>query len=244
MCEILFLTVSEDGFTLRRYMGSSMRRNAFIGSIAFIAIGFSVWFFVKKSESLKSPVEVQTAVMDQAGASTSGESNAPNTASLAESIQRDPTSDIDTSDWEVYRGERFGFEIKLPPEWKRTTSTGDEELSFFLSSSTDIDIGFKTVTTTSTLEEVIEGLIADYMGSQYEDMEKIQIDRWTGYRKTVNLGPSSFTMGSNLYADQLFLAGNGMYCYISFNSSSESDLDALYNSVQKWEAALGTLRSI
>ena len=72
MCEILFLTVLEDGFILRQYMGSSMRRNAFIGLIAFIAIGFSVWFFVKKDESPKLSAEVPVVVMDQAGASTSG----------------------------------------------------------------------------------------------------------------------------------------------------------------------------
>jgi hypothetical protein len=153
---------------------------------------------------------------------------------------------IDTSNWETYRNEKLGFEMKLPPDWDGPNemfgpSQADENrhpfwhpiLGTTFWSSETVNVGFTVKRSTSTLEEFNGGI--GFFGEQNET-------RINGLPAYQNISPLHQSPPALYQTNEQFLIKNGdIFYFIEFSANSES-LDVLTKSYNEWKESLRSFK--
>lgn len=164
---------------------------------------------------------------------------------------------IDTSDWQTYRNEEMGFEMKLPKEWTGRLEGGlpvrtflDERHPFwspilgygFWSGDDLINLSLTVKQSSSTFEEFNDRTGMTFGLAPIETIVN-------GYRALRNIHIIEGVEAKNNSSDirgvqsweQLLIKNNDVYYYFDFHESADTFVDAKMKDA-KWNAVLTSIK--
>ena len=161
-------------------------------------------------------------------ASTTGETQTENSEpKTTEEVPEIITSDINTSDWQTYRNEEYGFEVKYPENWSyKVRETGFIEFK---------DPG------QPVYYEGSEAYLFGIYVKNYTDLDKISefINYWqetklkSGKIKNSEVNDYKVRQGQDFFGlSTLFVRNKNIYEFIKPSFSFEYDeIDGIYNAI-------------
>jgi hypothetical protein len=108
-------------------------------TIAALVLGYVIFVKPELSEPVQTPVVSNGD--DKMNTTPAPTSTPDDTSTPAPAPTSDDVSEIDTSDWKIYRNEEFGFEMKYPRDW--TNENRESVVLFSENGPIGNDFGFR-----------------------------------------------------------------------------------------------------
>ena len=170
--------------------------------VILAAVGGGVFWYLKSEQgvSIKVPGSEQQSEQPQVGDNQ-----------LQGEVVGSPAADVDTSDWQTYRNEEYGFEVRYPGGWVFEDSNNGISFGTIESKPGGYFWGINIYNSTKNIEGLIKGL-----GSQFNDRlekrEKITIGNKAGLLVTVTTDSHTDWILKSIFIennDFIFAISNG-----------------------------------